>query len=59
MVEFPISNLITDIRKIDKIEYNKKEVLNILNSKPDHQHVISNEAFSLWGKRALNKSTLY
>ena len=56
---FPISNLITDINKTHKIEYNKKKILNILNSKPDHQHVISNEAFSLWGEKALNKSTLY
>ena len=56
---FPISNLITDIKKTNKTEYNKKKILNILNSKPDHQHVISNEAFLLWGEKALNKSTLY
>ena len=56
---FPISNLITDIKKTNKTEYNKKKILNILNSKPDHQHVISNEAFLLWGENALNKSTLY
>ena len=56
---FPISNLITDIKKTNKTEYNKKKILNILNSKPDHQHVISDEAFLLWGEKALNKSTLY
>ena len=56
---FPISNLITDIKKTNKTEYNKQTVLNILNSKPDHQNVINDKAFLLWGERALNKSTFY
>tara|TARA_Y100001960_G_C14760661_1_gene873907 strand:+ start:92 stop:1225 length:1134 start_codon:yes stop_codon:yes gene_type:complete len=59
---FPLSNLISDFEKKQiesKTQYSKEQILQILNSKPDHQHVLSNDAFLSWGQEGLKKSTLY